>query len=143
MTVHEGHRERLRDSFLTHGLDSFHEVQALELLLFYAVPRRDTNPLAHALLEHFGSLEAVLSAPMCELKEIKGLGDGGVHVGGVGVAHRLDDDGVAGADDECVTDPYRKRLDASHIRVLSPAGEGPWWSCRSAWSTGNARPPMR
>ena len=42
-----------------------------------AVPRIDTSPIAHRLLEHFGSLEAVLSAPMCELKEIKGLGDGG------------------------------------------------------------------
>ncbi len=74
MTVHEGHRERLRDSFLTHGLDSFHEVQALELLLFYAVPRRDTNPLAHALLEHFGSLEGVFSASERELCEVPGVG---------------------------------------------------------------------
>ena len=74
MTVHEGHRERLRDSFLAHGLDSFHEVQALELLLFYAVPRRDTNPLAHALLNQFGSLEGVFSASERELCEVPGVG---------------------------------------------------------------------
>lgn len=74
MTVHEGHRERLRDSFLAHGLDSFHEVQALELLLFYAVPRRDTNPLAHALLNQFGSLAGVFSASERELCEVPGVG---------------------------------------------------------------------
>lgn len=74
MAVHEGHRERLRDSFLEHGLDSFHEVQALELLLFYAIPRRDTNPLAHALLDHFGSLEAVFEASEQELCEVPGIG---------------------------------------------------------------------
>ncbi len=74
MSVHEGHRERLRDNFLTHGLDGFHELQALELLLFYAIPRRDTNPLAHALLEHFGSLDGVFSASERELCEVPGVG---------------------------------------------------------------------
>lgn len=74
MTVHEGHRERLRDSFLAHGLDNFHEVQALELLLFYAIPRRDTNPLAHVLLDRFGSLKGVFSASDRELCEVPGVG---------------------------------------------------------------------
>ena len=54
--MHEGHRQRLKKRFLEEGLDGFTDVQALELLLFYAIPRADTNPAAHALLEHFGSL---------------------------------------------------------------------------------------
>ena len=74
MAVHDGHRERLRDSFLEHGLDSFHELQALELLLFYAIPRRDTNPVAHALLERFGSLDGVFAASERELCEVPGVG---------------------------------------------------------------------
>ena len=45
MSVHEGHRERLKRRFLQEGLDNFDEIQVLELLLFYAIPRRDTNPL--------------------------------------------------------------------------------------------------
>ena len=74
MAIHDGHRERLRDCFLEHGLDSFHEVQALELLLFYAIPRRDTNPVAHALLDHFGSLDAVFAASERELCDVPGVG---------------------------------------------------------------------
>lgn len=74
MAIHDGHRERLRDSFLEHGLESFREVQALELLLFYAIPRRDTNPIAHALLDHFGSMEAVFAASERELCEVPGVG---------------------------------------------------------------------
>ena len=54
MSVHDGHRKRLRDRFLQEGLDGFNEINALELLLFYCVPRIDTNNLAHRLLEQFG-----------------------------------------------------------------------------------------
>ena len=46
-SVHKGHRERLKARFLETGLDSFTDVQALELLLFYAIPQKDTNPIAH------------------------------------------------------------------------------------------------
>lgn len=74
MATHDGHRERLRDSFLTHGLNSFHELQALELLLFYAIPRKDTNPIAHALLDRFGSLDAVFDASERELCDVPGIG---------------------------------------------------------------------
>ena len=77
MGVHDGHRARKRRQFQENGLELFHDHEVLELLLYFAVPRVDTSPLAHRLLEYFGSLEGVLSAPMCELKEIKGLGDGG------------------------------------------------------------------
>ena len=51
---------RLKERFLKEGLDSFSEVQVLELALFYCIPRKDTNPIAHALLEHFGGLSQVL-----------------------------------------------------------------------------------
>ena len=54
--IHEGHRARLRKRYAQHGLDNFDDVNALELLLFYTIPRRDTNEIAHALLERFGSL---------------------------------------------------------------------------------------
>lgn len=74
MAIHDVHRERLRDSFLEHGLESFREVQALELLLFYAIPRRDTNPLAHDLLERSGSLDGVFAASEQELCEVPGVG---------------------------------------------------------------------
>ena len=72
---HKGHRERLKLRFLESGLDSFTDVQALELLLFYAIPQKDTNPIAHALLERFGSLSQVLDAPLEALKKVPGISD--------------------------------------------------------------------
>lgn len=75
MSVHDGHRQRLRERFLKEGLDNFTEVQVLELLLFYCIPRHDTNPIAHALLNRFESLSAVLEAPVSELKKVEGMGD--------------------------------------------------------------------
>lgn len=71
--IHKGHRKRLKLQFLENGLDGFTDVQALELLLFYAVPQKDTNPIAHALLERFGSLSQVLEAPPEELEKISGI----------------------------------------------------------------------
>ena len=49
MSIHDGHRQRLKDRFCKEGLDHFEEHQVLELLLFYCIPRVDTNPIAHAL----------------------------------------------------------------------------------------------
>ena len=71
MSIHDGHRQRLKDRFLQQGLDSFTDIQVLELLLFYAIPRRDTNPIAHALLNKFGSLRQVLDAPVDRLTEVE------------------------------------------------------------------------
>ncbi len=71
--IHAGHRQRLKERFLQEGLDHFSQVNALELLLFYCVPRKDTNPLAHRLLEHFGKLHNVLEASYEELLKVEGV----------------------------------------------------------------------
>ena len=75
MGIHDGHREKMRQRFLKGGLDSFADHEALELLLYYAIPRRDTNPIAHALMERYGSLSAVLAAPVEDLKKVEGVGE--------------------------------------------------------------------
>lgn len=72
---HGGHRARLKQRFLEHGLDNFNDLNVLELLLFYAIPRQDTNEIAHRLLDRFGSLSAVMEATMEELTEISGVGE--------------------------------------------------------------------
>lgn len=74
MGVHDGHRERLKGQFLAHGLDGLTDVNVLELLLFFAIPRRDTNELAHALLDRFGSLEAIFDASESELESVPQIG---------------------------------------------------------------------
>ena len=74
MPIHDGHRERMKKRFLEEGLDGFTQIQALELLLFYCIPQKDTNPLAHALLDRFGSLSQVLEAPVEELRKVPGVG---------------------------------------------------------------------
>ena len=76
--LHEGHRERVRQEFLQHGFDRNtppHKI--LELLLFYCVQRADTNPLAHELINKYGSLAAVLDAPVEELAATRGLSERG------------------------------------------------------------------
>ena len=75
MVNHEGHRQRLKNRFRAEGLDNFEQVYVLELLLFYCVPRKDTRPIAEALLEHFGSLAQVLEAPAEELERVEGVGE--------------------------------------------------------------------
>lgn len=72
--MHEGHRERLKRRFLQEGLDHFEEVQVLELLLFYAIARKDTEPIAYALLQQFGSLAGVMDAPVSALEQVPGVG---------------------------------------------------------------------
>ena len=64
MGIHDGHRGRLRERFLKNELNGFADHEVLELLLCYAIPQGDVNPLAHALMDRFGSLAVVLSAPV-------------------------------------------------------------------------------
>lgn len=75
MSTHSGHRQRLKQRFRQEGLDHFEDYQALELLLFYAIPQKDTSPLAKQLIAHFGSLAQVLEAPVEELEKVTGVGE--------------------------------------------------------------------
>lgn len=72
--LHAGHRSRMRKRFLREGLGGFADHEVLELLLFYALPRLDVNPMAHALMDKFGSLPQVLDAPEEELCTVRGVG---------------------------------------------------------------------
>ncbi|WP_075289007.1 RadC family protein [Pararhizobium arenae] len=75
-TAHyHGHRERLRNRFRDNGDNSLADYEILELLLFRLIPRRDTKPIAKALLERFGTLAGVLGAPPVLLQEVKGIGE--------------------------------------------------------------------
>ena len=73
-SIHDGHRQGMKEQFLKQGLSGMRDHQILELLLFYAVPRRDVNPLAHRLVEHFGSLAGVFHATYEQLLEVDGVG---------------------------------------------------------------------
>jgi DNA repair protein RadC len=72
--VHTGHRDRVKNRFLREGLDSFEQHQVLELLLFYSIPRRDTNKLAHTLIKKYGTLSAVFEADPMDLMTVPGIG---------------------------------------------------------------------
>lgn len=70
MNVHDGHRDRKRAQFLRAGANSFADHELLEMLLYYVIPRQDTNAIAHHLMQRFGSLQGVLSANPEELTEV-------------------------------------------------------------------------
>lgn len=72
---HTGHRQRLKKKFIENGLDFFETHEALEMYLFYAIPRRDTNPLAHRLLDRYGTIAGVCDAPIDELEKEFGLSE--------------------------------------------------------------------
>ncbi len=76
-SLHAGHRKRIRQRYLEHGADSLRDHEFLELLLFYALPRVNTNETAHQLLNTFGSIPAVLEAETAELMKIRGIGENG------------------------------------------------------------------
>ena len=72
--MHEGHRQRMLKRLLS-SAESLQDHELLEVLLFYAIPRRNTNDLAHELIDRFGSLEGVFRATPEQLKQVKGVGD--------------------------------------------------------------------
>ncbi len=73
--LHEGHRQRMKERILKHGVDAFDDYQLLEVLLFYAIPKKDTNELAHTLINTFGSMDKVFKADYEDLVKIKGIGE--------------------------------------------------------------------
>lgn len=75
MSEHEGHKKRMRERFRQAGLNGFQEHEVLELLLSYVFTRSDTNPLAHKLIDRFGSLAGVLEAKPEELCAVEGMGE--------------------------------------------------------------------
>ncbi len=73
--IHGGHRQRMFSRFDAVGPEGFEDHTLLEMLLFYAIPRRDTNELAHALLRRFGSLRGVFEASASQLMQLDGVGE--------------------------------------------------------------------
>lgn len=72
---HLGHRKRILNRCLKEGIDNFEDHQILELILFFSIPRRDTNVIAHQLLKHFGSLSRIFEENVEELKKQAGIGE--------------------------------------------------------------------
>ncbi len=73
--MHSGHRQRVKERFMNEGLESFEPHQVLEMLLFFGVHMKDTNELAHRLLDAFGSLYRVLEASFEDLRQVEGVTD--------------------------------------------------------------------
>lgn len=73
--LHSGHRQRMKERVLATGLDGLADHEILEVLLYFTLPRVDTNKLAHRLMSHFGSLSQVLGADYEELKAVSGIGE--------------------------------------------------------------------
>src|SRR5271157_4108486 len=73
----EGHRARMRQRLLKAGPESLADHEMLEMILFIALPRRDTKPIARALLARFGTYGGVIGAPAAELMAVDGLGEAG------------------------------------------------------------------
>src|SRR5262245_56586551 len=76
---YHGHRERLRERFHAAGPEALSDYELLELALFPALPRRDTKPLAKALLKKFGSFAEVVHAPVARLREVDGVGEASIN----------------------------------------------------------------
>ena len=74
-SIHAGHRQRVKLNVMQNGFSQLEDHKLLELMLFYAVPRGDTNEIAHRLIKEFGSLGGVLKANVSQLKKIDGVGE--------------------------------------------------------------------
>ena len=72
--IHAGHRERVRENVLKNGFEQLEDHRLLELLLFYSIPREDTNEIAHRLLNEFGSFTEIVKATPKKLSEVQGVG---------------------------------------------------------------------
>lgn len=110
------HRQRLRERFARGGSDAVMEYELLELLLFRAIPRQDVKPLARRLIDHFGDLGRVLTAPQERLLEIDGVGPTVVVELKIteAVAHQLTRARVLG---RCVVSSWQELLDYCHTHM--------------------------
>lgn len=72
-SIHDGHRKRMKQRYAETGIEGLDDHELLEMLLFYSIPRKDTNTLAHEIIEHFGSFEGVMEASVEELMQVKGV----------------------------------------------------------------------
>ena len=131
MGIHDGHRQRLKDEFVARP-GSFPDHKVLELLLFYANPRSDTNETAHLLLERFGSLAGVLDADIAELTKVEKVGPHAAvllkavkEISGRYLHHRSSVEGVIyTADDACrVLRPYFFGAKREMVFVLCADGK--------------------
>ena len=77
-SIHRNHRKRMRERFWKQGLEGMLDHETLEMLLYFAMPRVDTNPIAHRLIHTFGSLHGALDASPSQLKEVQGMGENSV-----------------------------------------------------------------
>lgn len=71
--IHKGHREKVKQRYIESGLGSMPDHNIIEMLLFFGIPQKDTNPIAHELIDRFGSFSGVLEASVTELKSVKGM----------------------------------------------------------------------
>lgn len=130
--IHDGHRERLKKEFLARP-ETFPDHKLLELLLFYADPRGDTNPVAHALLERFGSLMGVLDAAPEELMKTPGIGPHGAtlmktvkEIAGRYLAGRTDTEGIVNSTEDMyrLLRPYFFGAQKERVFLLCMDGKG-------------------
>lgn len=105
--LHEGHRERLRNKAVEHGFECLEEHERLELLLGYAVPRRNTNEMAHMLIDRAGSLRGVFDMDAAEIRKVEGLGNYAVFM-----------IKLIGFIMNCLKAPPKKRVDLSRYSLV-------------------------
>ncbi len=110
--MHEGHRSRMREKFLKNGGESFLPHEILEMLLFFAIPRSNTNPIAHELIQKFGSLSGVGAADYEALKSVDGIGDNAALLIKVIEAYKI----------ACLQDPQRNTVRFDKIAVAREFG---------------------
>jgi len=112
----EGHRARMRQKLLQAGPDALLDHELLEMVLFLALPRRDTKPIARALLDRFGSFAGAIAAPQAELATVEGLGEAGVAALKIvqGAALRLS---LAGVQERPALDNWQRLLDHLHATL--------------------------
>lgn len=120
--MHEDHRKRVKERFLKDGIENMPDHEVLELLLFFSIPRKDTNALAHELIEHFGSLNCVLEASADDLMQVNGIGEASATL--ITLAFQLTKKYLKNASDKKLKKIRRTRVGqrASDVKISRRAG---------------------